>query len=105
MSNVTIVYPTAEMLSALLAKLPAGWLGELGERLRDDANGELRMQYEREFDAAADKARNRLARPLPEADFAATQATIKACAVARTSLDLIWQAMCLGGSGRQRQEP
>jgi hypothetical protein len=96
MSGATIVYPTAEMLSASLAELPAGWLGELGERLRDDANGELRKHYVSGFDAAADKARGRLARPLPEADFAATQATIEACATARAALDLIWQAMHSG---------
>ena len=76
MSGATIVYPTAQMLRASLADLPAGWLGELGERLRDDASGELHKHYVNGFDAAADKARGRLARPLPEADFAATQATI-----------------------------
>jgi hypothetical protein len=93
MSGATIVYPTAEMLSASLAELPAGWLGELGERLRDDANGELRQQYVSGFDAAADKARTRIARPLPEADFAATQSTIDACAVAREIIDLAWSAL------------
>jgi hypothetical protein len=93
MSNATIVYPTAEMLHASLAKLPSGWLGELGERLRDDANGELRTQYQSGFDAAADKARLRLSRPLPDADFAATQATIDACAIAREVVDLGWSAL------------
>jgi hypothetical protein len=88
-----MAYPSAEMLRLSLAQLPAGWLGELGERLRDDAGGELRTQYASGFDAAADKARTRLARPLPEADFAATQATIEACAVAREVVDLVWSAL------------
>jgi hypothetical protein len=93
MSSTPIAYPTAEMLRASLAKLPAGWLGELGERLRQDASGELCAQYKGCFDAAADKARTRIARPLPEADFAATQATINACAVAREVVDLAWSSL------------
>jgi hypothetical protein len=93
MSNTPIAYPTAEMLRAALAQLPAGWLGELGERLREDTNGELRARYQSGFDAAADKARVRIARPLPEPDFAATQAAIDACAVAREVVDLAWSSL------------
>jgi hypothetical protein len=100
MSSTPIVYPTAEILSAALAQLPAGWLGELGERLREDAGGELRERYISGFDAASDKARARLARPLPEADFGATQATVDACAVARSVLDVVWQAMRAGAGQR-----
>ncbi len=95
MSAVTtaIVYPSADMLRQSLAQLPAGWLGELGERLRSDAGDELRTRYISGFDTAIDKARLRLARPLPEADFAATQATIDACIAAREVVDLAWSAL------------
>jgi hypothetical protein len=92
-SGMPITYPTAETMRALLAQLPAGWLGELGERLRTDANGELRSRYLGSFDGAADKARTRLSRPLPQDDFAATKATIDACSVAREVVDLAWSAL------------
>lgn len=85
--------PSPDVLRQIIDKLPAGWLGDLGERLRNDASGELCSQYLAGFDAAIDKARTRLARPLPDADFAATKATIDACVVAREVVDLAWSAL------------
>jgi hypothetical protein len=105
MSNTTAsAMPSPDVLRQMIDKLPAGWLGDLGERLRGDANGELRTQYLAGFDAAIDKARTRLARPLPDADYAATQATIDACVVAREVLIAVSSAF-LSTPGALRSGP
>jgi hypothetical protein len=93
MSSTPIAYPTAEMLRAALAQLPAGWLGELGERLRGDVDGSVYEQYCRAFEATIEKSKLRMARPLPEADFEATTATINACTQAGAVLDLVQEAL------------
>jgi hypothetical protein len=89
----TTFLPSPEMLSELLARQHVGALGDLGERLREDGDASLREQYRRAFDATIEKAHVRLARPLPEPEFAATQATVDACTQASAVLDLVWAAL------------
>jgi hypothetical protein len=92
--------PSPDVLREVLAKQPAGLLGDLGERLRGDTDANLCEQFRRTFDDAIEKAQLRLARPLPEAEFSTTQATIDACAQACGVLDVVWAALQTPGALR-----
>jgi hypothetical protein len=101
--TITPTLPSPEVLRALLDKLPAGGLGDLGERLRKDKDGTVCAQYRHAFEAAIDKSTSRLARPLPDAEFVAARATIDACTQARGVLEVVWAA--LQGPGTQHSGP
>jgi hypothetical protein len=85
--------PSLTVLKDSIDKLPAGGLGDLGTRLQNDAAGAVRDQYLASFEAAAAKARERLVRPLPPEDFAASSALVEASEAAAEVVQAAWAAM------------
>lgn len=71
-------------------------LGQLGQRLRVDAGGEVLAEYRNRFEEAALTARKRLVQPLTPEQFEATKAIADSASLAVDVITAVWQSMHAG---------
>lgn len=71
-------------------------LGQLGQRLKADASGEVLAEYRNCFEAATLSAKKRLVLPLTPEQFEATEAVAGSAALSVDVITAVWQAMHAG---------